>query len=317
MANSLIPFDASEVRKSAQDILAEPELFDSELDYFELGESYSLRRFTRALGLTGDRMMWALVGLITVAFSISGGYAWASIWAGIVSGLVTLLATGGLYFLVNYLFVAPQKMDRELRENLRAAKKQLAEERFKAARAVGTIEAHYGAYFDQLRRLQEHKAIFLLDIYPGRNTVHVGSLEEEPDALAYNLDAKLQMSFMNRDVDSVLIEKMFLSIVTEAGDELRLSEEWPVQWESNSFQNTEFKGFHIPASHPASEDYWLRFMVDIPYDCAKSLDAKSFLRVSMVAARQDRYFVDLVINWKAAKRGDSSIISFRETAEKQ
>ncbi len=159
-----------------------------------------------------------------------------------------------------------------------------------------------------------HKLTFMLDTYPGRSRVQVddNGLEDESDATAYCLSATLQLSFMNIDINPVLISKMSLSIVTASEEELLLPEFWPVTWQSNTFESTYFRGFSVPASHPPSDDYWFKFVVDVRYECAKSLDPKSFLRVTMDAARQDPYLVDLVINWKAAKRGDSSIVCLRK-----
>lgn len=161
----------------------------------------------------------------------------------------------------------------------------------------------------------EHKATFVLDIYPGRSTVstvNVDSLDDEPEPGAYVLDARLQVSFMNRDISPVLISEMSLSIVTASTDEpISLPLVMPVTWQSNSFENAYFRGLTVPASHPPSEDYWIKFTVSIPIDLARSLDSKHFLRVSMEAARQNTYFVDLVINWKAVKRGDFPIICLR------
>ena len=37
------------------------------------------------------------------------------------------------------------------------------------------------------------------------------------------------------------------------------------------------------------------------------------LRITMDASRQQPYFKDLVINWRAAERGPHSIIAFRST----
>src|SRR5882672_4935750 len=118
MANSPIPFDASTLKKSAQEILAEPELFDSELDYFELGESYSLRRFKCAFGLTGGKIVWSVIGLLAAAGGLVGGHAWDSIFRGIASGLVTLSIAYAMFLLVNYLIFAPKQLDDTLRENL-------------------------------------------------------------------------------------------------------------------------------------------------------------------------------------------------------
>jgi hypothetical protein len=158
-----------------------------------------------------------------------------------------------------------------------------------------------------------HKLIFMLDTYPGRSRVQVddNGLEDESDKTAYCLSATLQLSFVNTDINPVLIKTMSLSIVTASEEEVLLPEFCPATWRSNTFESTYFRGFSVPASHPPSDDYWFKFVVDVPYECAKSLDPKSFLRVTMDAARQDLYFVDLVINWKAAKRGDSSIVCLR------
>lgn len=54
-----------------------------------------------------------------------------------------------------------------------------------------------------------HKLTFILDTYPGRSSVQLddNGLEDESDATAYCLSATLQLSFMNTDINPVLIVK--------------------------------------------------------------------------------------------------------------
>ena len=101
MPDAMLP--PSEVKKAAEAILSKPDLFDSEFGYFELGESYSLRRLKCSLELSRSRVMPPIISLIIVALvGVYQGQAFAAIWAGIIASVIVLIIGLFLILAFNY-----------------------------------------------------------------------------------------------------------------------------------------------------------------------------------------------------------------------
>jgi len=298
-----------ELKKSAQEILSEPELFDSEFDYFELGEPYFLRRIKCALSLTGGRVMWAVIGLTASTL--------ATVWSGFLSGFLTLLTALALYFLWNFFFPAPKKMDDTLRENLRAAKAQLEEERHKAARAIAVVAGHYKTAFDQLQRIG---VTFEVSTAIRESTVLLtdpGDTEDWRDATAFCLEAKLFVRYWNDNPDPVRIHGFRFSIVNDvAGTEVELTSLLmpPVFRPPGATENHYFLGFML-AANELTEHYYHQFSFNVPTNCALSTNRDSYLRVTMDAGKQNPYSVDLDVKWRQ-ERECFATVSIRKPAAK-
>jgi hypothetical protein len=308
----------SELKKSAQEMLSQPELFDSELDYFELGESYFLRRFKRALELTGSRVMPPIISLIAATLiGVYQGQAFATIWAGVISGLIVLVVGLILILTFNYLFSAPKKLDDTLRENLRAAKAQLEEERRKAARAIALVEGHYKTAFDQLQRIG---VTFEVSTAIRESTVLLtdpGDTEDWRDATAFCLQAKLFVRYWNDNPDPVRIHGFRFSIVNNvAGTEVELTSLLmpPVFRPPGATENHYFLGFML-AANDLTEHYYHQFSFNVPTDCALSTDKDSYLRVTMNAGKQNPFSVDLDVKWRQEKECFATV-SIRKPAAK-
>ena len=302
--------DPLEVKKSAQEILSEPELFDSEFGYFELAESYFLRRLKCAFSLIWSRLMPLIITLIVSALvGIYEGQAFATIWAGIVSGIVVLIVGLILILTFHYLFSAPKQMDDTLRGNLEAARKQLLEEKRKAVRAVSVVEANYIKCFDELLRLMEHKLTFEVDTEPFRSQVRLNRFDDNNDDVddpltrTYSLEAELRIRFRNADASTRGVTALKLSIVTKAGRPgQQLSSEivpLTIQHPNESNKNR-FTGLRVEGSD-TTVFYVFVFHVNLPTECASSLDGNSFLRITMEATRQDPLWLEYAAPWKRAE----------------
>src|SRR5438874_415699 len=115
MAESLIVLNPSEVKKSSREVLSEHRLSDSGLNYLEPGES----RFKRACELSGGRIVWSVCGLIAGALGvIYSGASWKNALPGLVVGIVTLFVAWFMFLVLNYLVIAPWKMEAMSRKNL-------------------------------------------------------------------------------------------------------------------------------------------------------------------------------------------------------
>ncbi|HYX29843.1 MAG TPA: hypothetical protein VE863_14985 [Pyrinomonadaceae bacterium] len=306
MSNSLL--DPSAARKGAQEILSEPELFDSELGYFELGESYFLRRLKFALQLTftGGRIVAPIIAIIVAAlFGFHEGKAFATIWAGIISGLVTLATGVILIILYHYLIPAPKKLDEILRENLKAAKQQLIEERRKGARAVALVDENYRKCYEQL-----HKRAIIFEVSTEIWESQVcltdsGQTEDWRDADTFILEGKFHIRYINDDIEPIRVHNLRLSIIdSQAGTEFALNKHFihasvtPPDQQENYY----FIGFMVGAKEQTGW-YFHTYFVEVPVECALAVDEDYYLRITMDAGKQAPYSVDLKVPWRAARKG--------------
>jgi hypothetical protein len=122
------------------------------------------------------------------------------------------------------------------------------------------------------------------------------------------------MRFVNNDIHPILVRRISLSLVRDAGQtETLLLETFPATWKVNG-ENWYFKGLTVPSSSP-TDDHWFDIRLDVPHDLNQYMKPGTDLRITMDASRQKPYFVDLVINWGAAERGPHSIMCFRSTMD--
>jgi hypothetical protein len=308
-----------EVKKSTQEILSEPELFDSEFGYFELGESYFLRRLKCAFQLAGGRIVPPIIALIVAALlGFYGGQAFAAIWAGIISGIVTLAIGLILIILYHYLIPAPKKLDETLGQNLRAAKQQLIEERRKAARAVALVEDNYRKCYEQLYRRAIIFEVFT-EIWESEVLLtDSGQTEDWRDADTFILEAKLHIRYINDDIEPVRVHNLRLSIIDDVtGTKYPLDKHFirhnvrPPDDQENYY----FIGFMVGGKEQTGL-YFHSFSLEVTPECALAVDKDSYLRITMDAGKQDPYSVDLEVNWRAARKGLTKV-SIRKEKERK
>jgi hypothetical protein len=173
------------------------------------------------------------------------------------------------------------------------------------------------AHKETLAEAQSHNLTFILDCEPFRSEVGLEDYSDDEDDHNYCISAILKMHFINNDVHPVLVRRISLSIVRDAGTiETWLPDNrFPVTWKSATAENTYFRGLQVPASTP-TEDYWFHCRAEVPRQLNEQLKPGADLRVTMDASRQKPYFVDLVINWRAAEGNSTSIIAFRSTLDR-
>jgi hypothetical protein len=305
MSNPLIVLDPSEVKKAAQEILSEPELFDSELGYFELGESYTLRRSKRAFSLIWSRIVWPIIALIaSTCTGVYGGLTWENALRGFLAGVATLVVGLIIIFFFNYIFAAPKKIDDMLRGNLTAAKKQILEEKRKAERAVAVVMGNYKKCFDELTELKERKLIFELELGAFRSRV---LLSDNDDSSMYRLNANLNIRFHNGDVNPRGVRRISLTVIDVSGREWALPDAWEPTIQHPADPNpSKFTGLRVDDAD-TTVYYLFAFYVDVPRECAETLNEHSFLRVKMEATRQDLFTRDFDVNWRAANNKETWI----------
>lgn len=165
----------------------------------------------------------------------------------------------------------------------------------------------------RLEEAESHKLIFELDEF-FRCEVELEDYSDDEDDHTYRIRAGLKMRFVNSDIHPILVRRISLSLVRDAGQiETLLLETFPATWKVNG-ENWYFKGLTVAPSSP-TDDHWFDIRVDVPHDLNQYMKPGTDLRITMDASRQKPYFVDLVINWRAAERGPHSIICFRSTMD--
>ena len=311
MPNQLIVLDPPEVKKSAQEVLSESELSDSEFGYFGLGEIYFLERLKRAFSLTWSRIVWPIVTVIaTAVVGIYSGVTRDSVWRGAVSGLIVLVVGLVIIFVMNWLFSAPKQMDEELRGNLGAAKMQILEERRKGERAVDLVVSRYRDCYDRLQGEQERTLKFELNTTASGSQVYLNrDNEEELDAIpVYHFGAHLLIRYHNDDTQIRTVRNVLLSLVTVSGDEYPLTTNIvePTLHHPGAPNASPFTTLMVQGSE-TTVYYVQEFLVAVPPECANLLKDDSFLRIAMDATRQERSFKDFAVNWGRAREGNVSI----------
>jgi hypothetical protein len=306
MPDPLIVLDPSQVKKSGREILSERGLSDSELGNLEPGAPYWGARFKRARQLSRGRIVWSVCGLLAaVVGSIYTGATWKNALPGLAVGVGTLLVAWLMYFLFNYLFIAPLKMDA-------AAKQQIQEERRKGERAVGLVLDNYEKCFGALQGQKHPLLNFEVDTTPSGSQVYLNrDNEEDLDAIPiYNLRAHLLIRYRNDDKEARGVKGILLSIVSASGQERQLKEiEAPTLRHPKESNASVFAGLKVQGSD-TTEYYVQGYLVEVPRECAESLGDDSFLRITMDAMRQEPSFKDFEVNWTRARK-DSVPITLR------
>lgn len=134
-----------------------------------------------------------------------------------------------------------------------------------------------------------------------------GDTEDWRDATVFVMEAKLFIRYFNDDKNPIRIHGLRLSIRNdETGTEYTFKPGFmpPVFREPDATENHYFVGFVIPGN-TLTDHYYHQFWFDVPPECALSLDRNWYLRVTLDAAKQDPYAVDLDVPWNAARRGDT------------
>jgi hypothetical protein len=158
------------------------------------------------------------------------------------------------------LLRAPYALGKHKREeikNLKQANAQIAETQSqKLAELQSSID-----------EALSHKLTFELDCEALRSEVELEDYSDDEDVHIYCIRALLKMHFINDDVDPVLVRRISLSIVRDAGaiETLLPDNRFPVTWQSATSENTYFRGFQVPASTP-TEDYWFHFRAEVPHE---------------------------------------------------
>jgi hypothetical protein len=132
-----------------------------------------------------------------------------------------------------------------------------------------------------------------------------GDTEDWRAAAAFQLEAKLFVRFFNDALEAARLYGLRLSIVNDSA-----SKEWPLTFHlippnfrrPNAEENEYFQGLMVPGKE-LTDWYFFEFWLDVPKDCALSVDDNCYLRVSMDAGKQDTKTIDLRVPWRAARRG--------------
>ena len=144
-----------------------------------------------------------------------------------------------------------------------------------------------------------------------------GDTEDWPDAVVHHLDAKLFIRFYNNASEAIRVDGLRLSIINDA-----TSNEWPLTLHilppnfrrPNAQDNEYFQGL-VVGGKEMTDWYFFEYWMDVPKDCALSVDKDCYLRVSMDARQQDTYFVDLRVPWNAARKRDVHVSNRNPDAE--
>ena len=96
------------------------------------------------------------------------------------------------------------------------------------------------------------------------------------------------MRFVNSDIHPILVRRISVSLVRDAGQtETLLLETFPATWKISG-ANWRFKGLSVPAS-TATDDHWFDIRVDVPHDLNEYMKSGTDLRITMDASRQKLY----------------------------
>jgi hypothetical protein len=118
-----------------QRILSESDIWNPDLSYIEIDQSYSSRRWEYALDRLRERDKKEVIAavLLPIVAAIVSFVSWDSLLKSLGIGLLTLIATLGVIFFL-YWVAAPKELDDKLRGDLKATREQLAEEKRKLIR---------------------------------------------------------------------------------------------------------------------------------------------------------------------------------------
>lgn len=136
-----------------------------------------------------------------------------------------------------------------------------------------------------------------------------GDAENWRDAVVHHLEAKLFIRFYNNEPEPIRVDGLSLSIINDT-----TGKEWPLTLHimppnfrrPNAQDNEYFQGLMVGAKE-MTDWYFFQYWMDIPKDCALSVDKDCYLRVSMDARQPDSCFVDLKVHWKAARKREFSV----------
>lgn len=133
-----------------------------------------------------------------------------------------------------------------------------------------------------------------------------GDTEDWRDATAFMLEAKLFIRYCNDDAEPIRIYDLKLSIRNDVtGKEYAFTPGHilrPIFREPDGTETRYFVGFMIPGKK-LTDYYFHHFQFDVPPECALSADKDSYLRVTLEAGKQDPFWVDLDVPWRAARTG--------------
>ncbi|HKO95747.1 MAG TPA: hypothetical protein VJU86_02065 [Pyrinomonadaceae bacterium] len=165
---SLQSVSSATAEDEIQKILSQEHLWNWNFSYSEIGQTYSGRRLDHSWGKIGERDNKEMIAAATLpllaalATGIYTGVSWQNFFTGIAAGvgagLITLIATFSVIFLLHWL-VAPREIDAGLRGDLEAARNQLAEEERKLRSLATTARRRE----NELRQIHETENKVLMD----------------------------------------------------------------------------------------------------------------------------------------------------------
>jgi hypothetical protein len=220
------------------------------------------------------------VGIIVAG--ITAGFSWSGALYGAAS-FVTILV---LAFII-HLLLSPGDLDKKAHEEIARLN-------------------------DVVSELTKNKVIFEVSTMIRNSTVlltDLGDAEHWQDAIAFHLETKFIIRFYNDDPEAVRIYGFRLAVINEV-----TGKEWPLTLHimppnfrrPDSAVNEYFQGLVVRGKE-MTDWYFFQYWLDVPKDCAVSVDKNCFLRISMDAGTQTTYSVDLSVAWKAAREREVNV----------
>lgn len=278
-----------------------------------LEKSYLSRLFEYASNKTREHQKVELIAgaILSVIVALVSGSA-AGITSGAAAALVTLGATLGLIFFINFL-TAPKALDKDLRERLRLAQTARQAE-------IETLttrhEAHTAALQTEIASLQAgfyELSNFMLKLDVDTTQTRVRADESVNGC---HIFIGVRMRFDNGDRDTLTVKALSLTPNkrSDTGDVRELERGVP-SIHSNLFSFFLDDDFGELAARRSFEQlpvegrtvtkyYWLK--ADITIALLKNSDlieGKHFLRLTMLATNQPPFIVDIDVDWRKAMFG--------------
>jgi len=287
----------------------------------EYGYARRLRVLVALLSLMSTLLTFASL-LVTIRIPVALAWLPYVLWGAVAVCLLLLLMLG---FVANYTYHTRivGELNQQIGSLQEANKKTVQDLTTSHQTEIASLKEGQKQFADnlseQIRLLQEEiaeskrvKVTFEVSTAIWESTVLLtdsGDTEDWRDATVFVMEAKLFIRYFNDGMNPVRIHGLRLSIRNdETGIEYTFKPGFmpPVFREPDATENHYFVGFVIPGNK-LTDHYYHQFSFDVLPECALSLDRNSYLRVTLDAAKQDPYAVDLSVPWNAARRGHATI----------